>query len=362
MQVKDGTVVVTNGSPTVYAVNRLTLTGVTGGFSVGETLAFAPSGAAGKVTSYDASGRILSCTVTSAAQPAAGDTVTQSPTAASAAVSGFAFQPNWHLAGIAPGALFTRSRSGVVYEVGSVAASKVTLASNYAGFTESEVAFSISTSFTPNASIPYVEDGDVDFPAITKRAALRIDALLTAVLGVGLTGSFSGNALKSVRVRQDENGLELFEAADARATAAYFSHNLTVSQQLTAFGLLTAFGGIYSETVRLVGGVGQPAFENGWANHGDSVSVRYPAGFWKQADGLVHVRGCIWKSALPVGETIFTLPAGYRPTRLLGVQTSDAAGAPVGFEIGADGAVKKVAGSTSATFLLLDGISFRGEQ
>jgi len=360
VQVRDGTAVVTNGSAIVYGVYRLTLTGVTGTFTAGETLAFTGSGAAGKTISYSAG--VLSCWITSTAQPAAADVVAQTPTSAGGTVSGVAFAPTWTTSGIAAGAIFTKQRSGVTYDVATVdAPGKLTLASSYAGATETLIAYSITTSFTPGAGIAYVDDGDVDFAAITRRAALRIDALVTDVLGVGLDGSLTGSALQSVRVNAGETALELFEALDATAGGTVVGA-LALDDTLDVAGVLTAAGGIATEAVRLIDGASQPAFENSWDNHGDAATLRYPAGFWKQADGTVHVRGCVTKTALPDAEAIFTMPAGYRPTRTLRFLAADADGAAVAVEIDEDGVVAKFAGSVTADFFVLDGIAFRAEQ
>jgi len=359
VQVRDGTAVVTNAFAVIYGVYRLTLTGVTGSFVAGETLAFTGSGAAGKTLGY--SGGVLSCWITSTAQPAAADVVAQTPTSAGGTVSGIAYAPAWSTSGIAPGAIFTKQRSGVTYDVDTVnAPGKLTLAAPYAGATELGIAYSITTSFTPGAGIAYADDGDIDFAAINKRAALRIDQLVTDVLGVGFDGSLSGSALQSVRVRADENALELFRALD-RDTGGVVSGAISIESTLSVSGLLTAAGGIFSESVRLVGAPSQPAFENAWDNHGDSVSVRYPAGFWQTPDAVVRLRGCVWKTDLP-NETIFTLPSGYRPTRSLVFVATDGAGGLHTVSISAGGAVSKVSGSTAAPLLLLDGIAFRAEQ
>jgi hypothetical protein len=48
---------------------------------------------------------------------------------------------------------------------------------------------------------------------------------------------------------------------------------------------------------------------NGWTNYGGSWA---PAGYYKDAQGIVHLRGLI-KSGT-VGSAEFTLPSGYRPT------------------------------------------------
>jgi len=359
MQVRDGTVVVTNGSPIVYGIYRLTLTGVTGAAVADEALIFTGSGAVGKTASY-ADG-VLSCWITSSAQPAALDVVAQSPTAFGGTVSGIAFAPAWGTSGIPTGSIFVRSRSGVTYDVASVdAPGKLTLSGNYVGATERAVPFSITTSFTPGAGIAYVDNGDLDFAVISKRGALRIDQLVTAVLGVGLDGSMNEGALQSVRVRADENALELFTALDV-ATGGTISGPVTISNTLVVSGAITATGGVLTEAVRVVGLPNQPVFENSWDNHGDSVTLRYGAGFWKQADGTVHLRGAITKTDLPNNETIFILPAGYRPSRLLTFTTTDDVGSIFSVSVASTGAVSKTGGSIVLALLLLDGIAFRAE-
>lgn len=53
---------------------------------------------------------------------------------------------------------------------------------------------------------------------------------------------------------------------------------------------------------------GEPAFENSWANYGSGYQS---ARFIKDASGVVHLSGVVASGTVP--ETIFTLPAGYRP-------------------------------------------------
>ncbi len=57
-----------------------------------------------------------------------------------------------------------------------------------------------------------------------------------------------------------------------------------------------------------VGAVGEPAFAGGWANY----DTGYPnTRFRKTAEDVVHVQMAVASGA---GSTIFTLPAGYRPS------------------------------------------------
>lgn len=51
-----------------------------------------------------------------------------------------------------------------------------------------------------------------------------------------------------------------------------------------------------------------PALLNSWVDFG----VYAPSGFWKDSNGLVHLRGLV-KNGTAVGTAIFTLPPGYAP-------------------------------------------------
>ena len=65
-----------------------------------------------------------------------------------------------------------------------------------------------------------------------------------------------------------------------------------------------------AEPIRLIGAPGQPGFENGATNVNEGGLSFQPAGFYKDAFGIVHLEGVVKKGSGPV---IFTLPSGYRP-------------------------------------------------
>lgn len=59
-----------------------------------------------------------------------------------------------------------------------------------------------------------------------------------------------------------------------------------------------------------VGETGEPTFGTGWAN--DTSSNYAKAGFWKDPDGLVHLKGRV-KTSSGASTTIFALPSAYWP-------------------------------------------------
>lgn len=73
-----------------------------------------------------------------------------------------------------------------------------------------------------------------------------------------------------------------------------------------------------AESQHIVGAPGEPAFQNGWA-HLDAADVTWRAAkFQRDAAGMVTLTGVVYNGTGATGvvatSTIFTLPAGYRPT------------------------------------------------
>lgn len=99
-----------------------------------------------------------------------------------------------------------------------------------------------------------------------------------------------------------------------------------------------------------VGAPGQPAFQNGWTNEDPTETT---AAFYEDPYGVVHLKGNI-ANAGDASTTMFTLPAGYRPSF---VTAEPIARAAVGkLAIRPDGTVAALSGSGSAS---LDGVTFR---
>lgn len=53
-----------------------------------------------------------------------------------------------------------------------------------------------------------------------------------------------------------------------------------------------------------------PSFLNGFTNYGNGYVT---AGYYKDKEGIVRLRGTVYKNSSPNGQGIFVLPAGYRP-------------------------------------------------
>jgi hypothetical protein len=124
------------------------------------------------------------------------------------------------------------------------------------------------------------------------------------------------------------------------------------------------------EAFHNVGASGEPAFQNSWQNIA-TTTYGYPAGFYKDRVGVVHLVGRIVNGS--GNSFIFQLPPGYRPatgkytslpaacecttgqTTIVSIQGS-------GFSAAADGSVSMTNGTLSASgSLWLDGISFLAE-
>lgn len=108
------------------------------------------------------------------------------------------------------------------------------------------------------------------------------------------------------------------------------------------------------EDATLVGAVGAPAFAGTWVNFD---TVYQGARYWRDSAGSVHVEGLV-KSGT-IGTTVFTLPAGYRPSKPL-VFAADTNSGHGRVDVTDAGLVIAVSGGV--TYFSLSGIHFKQEQ
>lgn len=106
------------------------------------------------------------------------------------------------------------------------------------------------------------------------------------------------------------------------------------------------------ETVRYVGGSGQPAFQGTWVNYAAGYEE---VGYWKDPWGVVHLAGTAKNGV--INTPIFTLPGGYRPrAREMFVNHS---GADTGFRVDVSAAGDVIPVNGSNGYVSLSGIMFR---
>lgn len=105
-----------------------------------------------------------------------------------------------------------------------------------------------------------------------------------------------------------------------------------------------------AETVLTVGGTGV-AFSTGFSNFGSGYQT---AGYWKDREGLVHLRGVVVATGGNINA--FTLPSGYRPsaTEIFWMEVNSA-GARC--SIATTGVV--TFGTSPSSFGSLNGVTFR---
>lgn len=111
-----------------------------------------------------------------------------------------------------------------------------------------------------------------------------------------------------------------------------------------------------SESWREVGTAGQPAFQNNWTN---GTASFHSAAFYKDALGVVHLRGLVTGGTAPA---IFALPIGYRPPELLYHPATNTNGGPGEVLISpSTGDVNRNSFTTPSGSFSLEGISFRAD-
>jgi hypothetical protein len=98
-----------------------------------------------------------------------------------------------------------------------------------------------------------------------------------------------------------------------------------------------------------------PTFGTNWGNFGSGYNT---AGYYRDGDGIVHLRGLVTGGSYSDTATLFTLPAGFRPGGrcLFSINSNNAHGR---LDITSDGRVIPYIGSS---WISLDGISFKAEQ
>lgn len=104
-----------------------------------------------------------------------------------------------------------------------------------------------------------------------------------------------------------------------------------------------------------------PTLLNGWKNYSASYQ---PAGYYKDSQGVVHLRGLISSGTSNTGTFIFNLPKGYRPQKatLFSVLTSNGTVLVAAtLEIASNGVVY-LGFAGGNTWLSLENISFLAEQ
>lgn len=97
-------------------------------------------------------------------------------------------------------------------------------------------------------------------------------------------------------------------------------------------------------------------YQNSFADYGASD---FPASYFKDSMGVVHLRGLVARASAALNTTIFTLPAGYRPTKFCNFAVM-ANRKFANIEINSSGDVKLRAADDASwfNFFNLDGITF----
>lgn len=116
--------------------------------------------------------------------------------------------------------------------------------------------------------------------------------------------------------------------------------------------VIIVIGPVNPPTIHVVGAASEPAFEHSWAAYGGGY---FAPRFWKDAAGIVHLSGLAASGTL--GQSIFTLPSGFRPPNHV-MQNAVANAVPSWVQITNGGSVVSAGGIGSNAWFSLDGASF----
>jgi hypothetical protein len=174
-------------------------------------------------------------------------------------------------------------------------------------------------------------------------------------------GKIKKNALTGAELNESKLGTvpraanAVMAANAASATTAGSAGTATTAVNANALGGTTASSFVKgpTEATRLVDTPGNPSFAASWANSG----ITPPVGFYKDQFGVVHLQGGV--NPPNSTGTIFTLPAGYRPSPgpSLRFAVESDGHLLTAIEIQPGGAVASL--TSQNDLLLLEGITFR---
>ena len=164
----------------------------------------------------------------------------------------------------------------------------------------------------------------------------------------GVLGGYYHAVLGSVAGQPSPSGLVHVIRRETDFSVIW--HDLTSRNVYRLYGSATAINGwslISGAPVTFA-----PTMANNWLNFDSGFA---PAGYWKDSDNVVNIRGVIRNGATSSGTTIFTLPVGYRPAHRE-IFTVNINGGSGRIDVLADGSV--VVQVASSVYTSLSGISF----
>ena len=124
------------------------------------------------------------------------------------------------------------------------------------------------------------------------------------------------------------------------------------TEALEVVGNIALNGTIVNESYQI------PTLLNGWVNYDNTYTH---AGYYKDKEGRVHLKGLIKNGTTTFGTILFTLPSGYRPTtsgrHMFPALTNPSESGRIDVDV--NGNVLFIEGSNM--WLSLSGISFRAD-
>lgn len=219
-------------------------------------------------------------------------------------------------------------------------------------------------TFREKTNLPGVTFVDPDKATIYADDLIKIEGEIVAVETVLGTSPEGTAATVSERIADTESALDTKQPSlgfvpedvtnkDTTATLGT-SDTKYPSQKAVKTYVDNSLATHKSQSWRQVGTIFGPTFQNSWVNY-DPVNLE-GAGFLKDGHGFVHLHGLV-KSGI-VGTTIFTLPAGYRPRKLVSFICNSNSGVGT-INVRNNGEVQAIVGSNE--FFYLDNVIFLAE-
>lgn len=137
----------------------------------------------------------------------------------------------------------------------------------------------------------------------------NVAATLALIVALGTGGAYAANQITAKDIAK--NAVRAKHIKKNQVKAKHVARN-TIGTPKIRDGAVTP-AKLTADPVHVIGAAGEIPFGSGWEHGGVEDEEEVP-GFWKDPAGTVHLRGAAGRSS-GAESVMFTLPAGYRPSK-----------------------------------------------
>jgi len=224
--------------------------------------------------------------------------------------------------------------------------------------TDSHVFFAATSATTSSELMRIVGNGNVGIGNNAPTERLQVGSYSNSANTYMNISTFGGNLYKAgIKLRHFNDNYGWTLESDETQTKFLIKRHLNDPAGITTLTIDGFTGNVGLEGIILNENFNPPVFLNGFGDYGGGFAN---VGYYKDKENRVHLRGLANTAGNPIGQTIFNLPVGYRPStsgKLIMMVGNNNGMARI--DIYPNGDVQVQTGGTG--WFCLDGISFRAD-